>query len=692
MAANEAKIVITAADQASKKLDGITEKARGMRTAFLAIGAATTAIGVVSVKAASDLEESAQAAEVTFKSAFEAVDQFANGAAGAFNLSRRAAFEYTAQLGGIFNASGLAAQASANMSIEATKLAADLASFKNLEIDVALQKIRAGLVGEVEPLRTVGVLLSAAAVEAKAMTLGLQDANGELSEGAKVQARFALITEQLSDAQGDVARTSESVANRTREMQKNMEDLRAEIGEQLLPVTSELLGKMNSLVTTMSETPDVAKTTAVSIGGVALAITTLGLVASPFEKGWGTILKTFRGLRAVIPVVGTAIASLGAGTLFTGGLLTAFGAAIGVVRVGMKDLESDVAEANKALHGFDGELKTISEQQKYDDILEQIISVEDAFGRFGNSFKDIAAQHAEAFNEIATVSQKTAKTIDLAMTGNIAMFEKVKKADVELARFKNDNGRLINDNVAENLEEQNRMRREAWEFDRDLMLQEKDLRDRIQTENQRHLDEQAAKVDAVASALRGLGLDTVQFNEIMEDTNLQFERAQTDLEILESALKAAGVEGGILSGILEQVTGILEEMGAQVGAINTSFGAELVDLNAGLTSQQRLSNFGYPEVVQQRSAAEAQLTQLLGQLSNDPAVGAQPNLRRDIQRLIDEMMRLTYMLNRPGGSQIPMNFNFTGNVLADDIPQIVERAWRELADQGGGQPLGAAVG
>ena len=281
MAANEAKIVITAADQASKKLDGITEKARGMRTAFLAIGAATTAIGVVSVKAASDLEESAQAAEVTFKSAFQAVDQFANGAAGAFNLSRRAAFEYTAQLGGIFNASGLAAQASANMSIEATKLAADLASFKNLEIDVALQKIRAGLVGEVEPLRTVGVLLSAAAVEAKAMTLGLQDANGELSEGAKVQARFALITEQLSDAQGDVARTSESVANQTREMQMNMENLRAEVGEQLLPVTADLLSTMNELVVGLEKVPDPAIKTGVAIGGITAAIAGLGLIIYP---------------------------------------------------------------------------------------------------------------------------------------------------------------------------------------------------------------------------------------------------------------------------------------------------------------------------------------------------------------------------------------------------------------------------
>lgn len=650
MAANEAKIVITAADQASKKLDGITEKARGMRTAFLAIGAATTAIGVVSVKAASDLEESAQAAEVTFKSAFQAVDQFANGAAGAFNLSRRAAFEYTAQLGGIFNASGLAAQASANMSIEATKLAADLASFKNLEIDVALQKIRAGLVGEVEPLRTVGVLLSAAAVEAKAMTLGLQDANGELSEGAKVQARFALITEQLSDAQGDVARTSESVANQTREMQMNMENLRAEIGEQLLPVTADLLSTMNELVVGLEKVPDPAIKTGVAIGGITAAIAGLGLIIPPLVTGGGALV-TFASLLATIA---SAPITLG---------LTALGAGIGVVAIGMKDLESDVAEANEALHGFDGVLKTISEQQKYDAILEQIISVEDAFGNFGNSFKDIAAQHAEAFNEIATVTQKTAETIDLAMTGNIALFEKVKKADVELARFKNDNGRLINDNARDAAEEAETI---ALESAQAIVEASEERWRKIAEGRERDLAHDLEFLQKRSDAV-----------EALKAANLEaFAAIRSEVEALPSVIPAAGAIG---------------DPEAQAGRARV--------FNLFKQSQQRVED--------QLAAAQARLAS--GEVGGGTT---RAMLQGEVDRLLGITQSEQFRGERLGqlfapaggygtgapptlagqvyGQGVPgVTVVVEGSVVAEDLPSIVEKGLQELADQGAGYVGGA---
>ena len=650
MAANEAKIVITAADQASKKLDGITEKARGMRTAFLAIGAATTAIGVVSVKAASDLEESAQAAEVTFKSAFQAVDQFANGAAGAFNLSRRAAFEYTAQLGGIFNASGLAAQASANMSIEATKLAADLASFKNLEIDVALQKIRAGLVGEVEPLRTVGVLLSAAAVEAKAMTLGLQDANGELSEGAKVQARFALITEQLSDAQGDVARTSESVANQTREMQMNMENLRAEIGEQLLPVTADLLSTMNELVVGLEKVPDPAIKTGVAIGGITAAIAGLGLIIPPLVTGGGALV-TFASLLATIA---SAPITLG---------LTALGAGIAVVGIGMKDLESDVAEANEALHGFDGVLKTISEQQKYDAILEQIISVEDAFGNFGNSFKDIAAQHAEAFNEIATVTQKTAETIDLAMTGNIALFEKVKKADVELARFKNDNGRLINDNARDAAEEAETI---ALESAQAIVEASEERWRKIAEGRERDLAHDLEFLQKRSDAV-----------EALKAANLEaFAAIRSEVEALPSVIPAAGAIGdpeaqagrARVFNLFKQSQQRVED---QLAAAQARLASGEV---GGGTTRAMLQGevdrlLGITQSEQFRGERLAQLFAPAGGYGT----GAPPTLAGQV-----------YGQGVPGVTVV-----VEGSVVAEDLPSIVEKGLQELADQGAGYVGGA---
>ena len=50
-----------------------------------------------------------------------------------------------------------------------TELGADLASFYNTDVSAALDAIRSGIVGESEPLRRYGVLLSETRVQAKAL-------------------------------------------------------------------------------------------------------------------------------------------------------------------------------------------------------------------------------------------------------------------------------------------------------------------------------------------------------------------------------------------------------------------------------------------------------------------------------------------------------------------------------------------
>ena len=102
------------------------------------------------------------------------------------------------------------------MSTGLVQLAADLASFNNLNPEEVFLKLQSGIVGEVEPMRALGVNLSAAAVNAKALQMGLVNANGELTEQAKIMARYALIMEQTGNAQGDFARTSDGLANSTR--------------------------------------------------------------------------------------------------------------------------------------------------------------------------------------------------------------------------------------------------------------------------------------------------------------------------------------------------------------------------------------------------------------------------------------------------------------------------------------------
>jgi hypothetical protein len=187
------------------------------------------------IGSASDLEESLSKVGVVFGENAGAIDEWARRAAQNMGISRGEALAAAGAFGNLFTTLGLGAEDTKTMSMDIVQLAADLASFNNIAGSDALEKLRAGLVGEAEPLRALGVNINAAAVEAKALEMGLVDANGEVSEAAKVQARYALILEQTTTAQGDFARTSDGHANQMRILKARFADMRAEIGERLLP-------------------------------------------------------------------------------------------------------------------------------------------------------------------------------------------------------------------------------------------------------------------------------------------------------------------------------------------------------------------------------------------------------------------------------------------------------------------------
>lgn len=199
------------------------------------IGAVTDYIGE-SIHAASDLNETLSKSNVVFGEAATKVERFGSTAADSFGVSKRAAIEAAASFGNVFTGVGIAQEKAADMSTTLVKLAGDLASFNNIDPTEALEKLRSGLAGEAEPLRSVGVFLTEAQVKAKAMKLGLADAHGELSEGAKILARYQLILEQTKTAQGDFARTSDGVANTERKLQAEMEDREALIGQKMIPL------------------------------------------------------------------------------------------------------------------------------------------------------------------------------------------------------------------------------------------------------------------------------------------------------------------------------------------------------------------------------------------------------------------------------------------------------------------------
>lgn len=192
------------------------------------------------VNAASNLNEAVSKVGFSFGDAASVVVKGSEDMARRFGTPRREFLEAASGIGLIGKAAGLADPAAARLGVDFTKFAADVASFHNLSFEASLEKIRSGLVGEAEPLRTIGVLLSETAVKSQAAAMGFRAAGGHLTEGQKVQARAAIITAQLASAQGDLERTSSSLANRTRELWGRVQNLAADMGKFLLPAVESV--------------------------------------------------------------------------------------------------------------------------------------------------------------------------------------------------------------------------------------------------------------------------------------------------------------------------------------------------------------------------------------------------------------------------------------------------------------------
>ncbi len=201
-----------------------------------------------SIAAASDLGETINKVSVVFGSQADAVLKFGESAATALGMSKNEALAAAGTYGNLFRSMGMAEGMSAQMSTSLVQLAADLASFNNIDPSEALEKLRAGLTGETEPLKSLGVNLNEATIKAKAMELGLYSGKGALDASAKAQAAYAMIMEQTTLAQGDFARTSDGLANQQRILAATFTDIKAIIGSALLPIINKLAGALVKLL------------------------------------------------------------------------------------------------------------------------------------------------------------------------------------------------------------------------------------------------------------------------------------------------------------------------------------------------------------------------------------------------------------------------------------------------------------
>lgn len=149
--------------------------------------------------------------------------------------------ENTAIFFQMFDAMGLGKTAAFGMSTGLVQLANDMASFRNIKPEEAFEKLRAGITGETEPLKRLGILVDETTIKQVAMTAGIIKQGETLTQQQKVIARYIAIIQQTSVDQGDLARTLDSTTNVTRRMKTEFSQMAIELGTELLPLFNQFI-------------------------------------------------------------------------------------------------------------------------------------------------------------------------------------------------------------------------------------------------------------------------------------------------------------------------------------------------------------------------------------------------------------------------------------------------------------------
>ena len=215
-------------------------------TARVAVaGAATAAMFKFSrgaISEASALNESINGVNKTFKDLAPEIHAIGDVSAQSFGLSTSEFNKFSVRFSNL--ARQIADQSGRNVVDvieEITGRTADFASVMDLDVPDAAQKFQSAMAGMAKPLDPFGIDVRDAAVQAKALELGISDGTRALTQSEKVLVRYRIIMDETASSAGDFKDTQSDLANASRTLDAEVSDVQASLGESLTPTLESLI-------------------------------------------------------------------------------------------------------------------------------------------------------------------------------------------------------------------------------------------------------------------------------------------------------------------------------------------------------------------------------------------------------------------------------------------------------------------
>jgi len=196
----------------------------------------------------SNLTEVQNVVDVTFGNMNTKVNEFAKNAMRTVGLSETMAKQYMGNFGAMSKSMGFAVDQAEEMAETLTNLSGDVASFYNISQNEAYTKLKSVFTGETESLKELGVVMTQENLNQYALANGYGKTTEAMNQQEKVALRLAYVTQTLSAANGDFARTSGSWANQVRLLSLQYQSLKASIGQGLIAVLTPVINVINTIM------------------------------------------------------------------------------------------------------------------------------------------------------------------------------------------------------------------------------------------------------------------------------------------------------------------------------------------------------------------------------------------------------------------------------------------------------------
>lgn len=300
------------------------------------------AAGAAALKFAIDAEETRSKFNTAFRGIEETAVEVSERLQEEYGLSSLEAERLLSTTGDLLKGFGASADTALGLSNQVQQLAADLASYNNVQggTAAASQALTAALLGEREQLKQLGIVIRQEDVNQQLLLNGQQDLTGQAKLLATAQATLQLAVQQSGDAIGDVARTSDSAANQLRFLKADAIDLAVEIGRELIPVALNVIEFLRDAVAGFSGLDDGTKRFIITLAGVTAAIGPAISALSAFSKS-----LAFLAANPILAVI-AGVAAVG----------------IGIARIAKTAREAQLAELEAEMEGLGLAAETTAEQ------------------------------------------------------------------------------------------------------------------------------------------------------------------------------------------------------------------------------------------------------------------------------------------------------------------------------------------